>query len=67
MYFCVSCEVGLHSSCYESYTIKPMNKIDNDKFVCIPCVALATQINQEEVDIDGKIRQFKNIIIINYK
>jgi len=65
MYYCVSCKVGLHSSCYESYTIKPMNKIDHDNFVCIPCLDLAIQIQQEEVDDNSKIRQFKNIIIIN--
>jgi len=65
MYYCISCEVGLHRGCYESYTIKPMDKIDHDKFVCIPCLDLATQINPEELNTDGKIRQFKNIIIIN--
>ncbi|XP_025208031.1 uncharacterized protein LOC112603595 [Melanaphis sacchari] len=51
MYHCVSCDVGLHSICYESYEIKPLHKVEPDMYVCIPCMTLATQINQEEVEV----------------
>ncbi|XP_026823358.1 uncharacterized protein LOC113561247 [Rhopalosiphum maidis] len=50
MYHCVSCDVGLHSICYESNEIKPLHKVEPDMYVCIPCMTLATQINQEEVE-----------------
>lgn len=73
MHHCVSCDVGLHSTCYESYEIKPLHKVEPDMYVCIPCMTLATQINQEEVeevaevfDAKGNTRQFKCITIINY-
>jgi len=74
MHHCVSCDVGLHNTCYESYEIKPLHKVEPDMYVCIPCMTLATQINQEEVEevaevlgTKGNTRQFKCItIIINY-
>jgi hypothetical protein len=62
MHHCVSCDVGLHSICFESYDIKPLHKVEPDMYVCIPCMTLATQINTEEVEevfeIKGNIRQF---------
>ncbi|XP_008186333.1 uncharacterized protein LOC100568619 [Acyrthosiphon pisum] len=48
---CITCEVGLHKSCYESYEIKPLHKLETDMYVCIPCMNLATQINPEEEDV----------------
>ncbi|XP_029345573.1 uncharacterized protein LOC100166730 [Acyrthosiphon pisum] len=45
---CITCEVGLHSICYESCDIKPLHKLETDMYVCIPCMTLATQINPEE-------------------
>ncbi|KAL5238876.1 hypothetical protein ACI65C_006286 [Semiaphis heraclei] len=45
---CITCKVGLHTICYESYEIKPLQKIATDMYVCIPCMTLATQINPEE-------------------
>ncbi|KAL4092007.1 hypothetical protein QTP88_026592 [Uroleucon formosanum] len=47
---CVTCEVGLHSICYELCEIKPLHKLETDMYLCIPCMTLATQINPEEVN-----------------
>ncbi|XP_022174070.1 histone-lysine N-methyltransferase 2A-like [Myzus persicae] len=53
---CITCEVGLHIICYESYEIKPLQKISNDMYVCFPCLTLATRINpEEEEDIVGAV------------
>ncbi|XP_025196043.1 uncharacterized protein LOC112595157 [Melanaphis sacchari] len=53
MYSCIACNVGLHKACYDSYDIKPLQKIENEKdiFVCIACITMATQINVEEEEV----------------
>ncbi|CAI6363822.1 unnamed protein product [Macrosiphum euphorbiae] len=45
---CITCEVGLHSDCYESCDVKPLHELNTGMYVCIPCMTLATQINPEE-------------------
>lgn len=47
---CLTCGVGLHTDCYESYEIKPLHKFESDVYVCIPCMTLAAQVNPEEKD-----------------
>ncbi|CAH1725105.1 uncharacterized protein LOC114131588 isoform X1 [Aphis gossypii] len=61
MHHCVSCDVGLHSTCYESYEIKPLHKVEPDMYVCIPCMTLATQINQEEVEEVAEVLATKDL------
>ncbi|VVC43191.1 Zinc finger, RING/FYVE/PHD-type,Sterile alpha motif/pointed domain,Zinc finger, PHD-type, conserved [Cinara cedri] len=47
---CITCKVGLHMHCYESYDIKPMQFVESD-YICIPCMTLATQKIPEVEDL----------------
>ncbi|XP_060857446.1 histone-lysine N-methyltransferase 2A-like [Metopolophium dirhodum] len=69
---CITCEVGLHIICYESYEIKPLHKLETDMYVCIPCMTLATQINPEEeedvveavqFDVDDNVKSCPSSIV----
>jgi len=45
---CITCNVGLHLKCYESFDIKPLHTIQSEMYLCIPCMTLATHRVPEE-------------------
>ncbi|XP_015376031.1 PREDICTED: histone-lysine N-methyltransferase 2C-like isoform X2 [Diuraphis noxia] len=56
---CITCDVGSHTNCYESYDIKTMQCLQKDIYVCTPCMTLATQINSEEEEEEEEEEEAK--------
>lgn len=52
---CITCNLGLHVNCYESFDPNPFHTVQAGVYLCIPCMTLATiRMPEEEEEEDDE-------------